>query len=133
MRRVAATVIVGATVFSLAPNVGAQSLVRNQQQDSSVVLSGASLRGIQSRSIEKDFPRGTAKTPIPSLRSNVTNQASGADALTGLLGNVGKRLEFGGVNDGAYSPRSNGRPLPSDVGNGEYDDGFKVRYRLNDK
>ena len=130
MRGVVATLTAGAAVVSLASNVCAQSVGLNRRQSSNATLSVNSLSGIQSRSIEKDFPRYTYKTLPSSPRSNGTNQKSGVQALTGLLGNVGDRLEFGGVSDRS---RTNGTPLPSEVGNGESDGAVKVRYRLNDK
>ena len=133
MRGVVATLIAGAAVTSLASDVCAQSIERNQERNSNATLSGASLSGIQSRSIAKDFPRAASRASLSSSRGNGINQTSGPDALTGLLGDVGKRLEFGGVSDGSFNSQSGRSPFLSDLANGDSDSGVKVRYRLNNK
>jgi hypothetical protein len=110
MRGVLAALAIGTFITGWASDkVEAQQKVLFQPQNGSVTQSGGPLRGLQGRSIIKDFPSTSVKFLSNSLGSNKPKKpspSSGIQSIASFLGFT-KRIEFGGLS------------------------GFAVRYRLN--
>jgi len=105
-----------------------------QPQEGSITHSGASLRGLTSRSIAKDSPRGSGGiflNPLSSNKPEHPSHKSGTQSIADFLGFT-KRIEFGGLREQENS-QSTSRHSPKDVENGDVDGDFKVRYRLNNQ
>ena len=129
MRRVSAALVIGALFTGWGSNK-----VEAQPQDGSVKHSVASLRGLTSRSIAKDAPRGSARIFPNSLSSNKPEQPSHKSVTQSIANFLGftKRIEFGGLREQETTQRTS-RQSPKDVENGDVGGDFKVRYRLNNE
>jgi hypothetical protein len=135
MRGVLAALAIGALFAVSTPKAKAQTETSTPVQDSSVTLSGDSLRGIQGRSISTDFPTNSTAPSVSNLsvgsRKNTdSNSRNGKRSVSNILG-FSKRIDIVGVGDVAPSRKAaNTRPLPPVVSNGDTNGGVKVRYRL---
>ncbi len=128
-----ATIGAIALIVGLTPSVYARPANLSQSATSLVTVSGASLHGIQGRSIEKDYPnRFEENTNNSHLVIKNLAHPKEPSFLTKILGNnLGNRLEITGGNL-FNSDNPPDRPLLKQGGNGDSNSQGAVLYKLNE-
>lgn len=124
MHRIGIITTFGVTAFVTGLASTVYALPNTQSQtDAGVTLSGESLRGVENRNADKDFSSFfTGSSPI--LQSGNNDVLNSPDRERSPLGN----LEFRG---GSLDRGNNNDPLRST--NGDSDQQFGVRYRVDDR